>query len=49
MELEQQDYHIFNDIVAYIQNHSEFKKWELYSDSALSFPGLEINLNSRKL
>lgn len=49
VELEEQDSHTFNDIVAYIQSHSEFEKWELDSEPVLSFPGLEINLNRRKV
>lgn len=45
----EQDSHAFNDIVAFIQSHSNLKKWELDSEPLLSFPGLEINFNSRKV
>lgn len=48
-ELKERDIRAFNDIVAYIQSHSEFEKWELESEPMLSFPGLEINLARRKV
>lgn len=47
--MKERDTHAFNDIVAYIQSHSEFEKWELESEPMLSFPGLEINLGRRKV
>ena len=36
-------------MIALIQSHSEFEKWELDTEPMLSFPGLEINLVRRKV
>ena len=49
IELEEKDTRAFNDIVAYIQSQTKFKKWELGSEPVLSFPDLVINLNHRKV
>ena len=49
MELKDQDSQAFDDIMAVLQRYPDLERWQMESEPMLSFPGLEINLNLRKV
>lgn len=49
MELQEQDSSAFDEILSFLQSHSEIKKYELTLEPILSLPGLEIYPSKRKV
>lgn len=49
MELTDQDSSAFDDILDFLNRHSELQKYDMSDKSVLSFPELEIHLANRKV
>lgn len=49
MELQEQDSSTFDEIISFLQSHSEIEKYELAGEPMLSLPGLEIYPSKRKV
>ena len=49
MELEKANDTLFGEILAVLQKHEDFKRYELKGEDVLSIPGLEIHPHTRKV
>ena len=49
LELTERDSSAFEDILSFLSRHPDLKKWELREEPVLSHPGIEINLDRRKI